>query len=119
MFNTTHRGNAAIAAPFMAVVDPATIHRNAYNAAFYELGLRWHWDGDTYGAVLCQDGERDCLRNYLRQHQPHLLTAYDADFLIDAIQAAKERCYASMTAEGCRAGAHIDWAELQQGEVGS
>ena len=22
--------------------------RNAYNAAFYELGLRWHWDRQTY-----------------------------------------------------------------------
>ena len=20
------------------------LERNAYNAAFYELGLRWHWD---------------------------------------------------------------------------
>ncbi|MDB5764166.1 MAG: hypothetical protein JWQ21_3161, partial [Herminiimonas sp.] len=24
------------------------IDLNAYNAAFYELGLRWHWDADTY-----------------------------------------------------------------------
>jgi hypothetical protein len=31
--------------------DPAEIDRNAYNAAFYELGLRWHWDIDTYNEL--------------------------------------------------------------------
>ena len=23
------------------------MERNAYNAAFHELGFRWHWDSDT------------------------------------------------------------------------
>ena len=27
------------------------IERNAYNAAFYELGLRWHWDCETFDAL--------------------------------------------------------------------
>jgi hypothetical protein len=47
--------------------------RNAYNAAFYELGLRWHWDRETYCQLLrqSQDGpERVC--HYLSTHQPHL-----------------------------------------------
>jgi hypothetical protein len=101
-----------------AVVNPADIHRNAYNAAFYELGLRWHWDDAIYQAELCKEGERDCLMNYLKTQQAHLLKAYDADFLIDAIQAAKARCYETMTAEGCQAGAYTNWAELHQHQVG-
>ncbi|MDZ5456153.1 HAD family hydrolase [Azohydromonas lata] len=63
------------------------IERNAYNAAFYELGLRWYWDTETYAALLrhsAQPAER--IQHYLRTQQPHLLTAYDADFLARAIQ---------------------------------
>lgn len=96
----------------------ADAHRNAYNAAFHELGLSFHWDGATYRDVLCQDGERACLRSYLETHQPHLLKAYDAEFLVDAIQAAKARCYDVMTADGCRPGAFINWAEIQQHHAG-
>lgn len=122
MFNSKHASgaanNVAIATNAANAANLADIHRNAYNAAFYELGLRWHWDGDAYRTVLCQDGERDCLRTYLQQHQAHLLKAYDADFLIDAIQAAKARCYDAMAVDGGRAGAYINWAELQQGQVG-
>jgi hypothetical protein len=32
-------------------VDHQELERNAYNAAFYELGLRWHWDSQTYEAL--------------------------------------------------------------------
>ena len=112
MFDTKIITQAAAAA------NSADIHRNAYNAAFYELGLRWHWDGKIYPSVLCQAEERARLRAYLETHQPHLLKAYDAEFLVDAVQAAKERCLENMTAEGCKAGAHINWAEMHQGEVG-
>jgi hypothetical protein len=96
----------------------ADVHRNAYNAAFHELGLRFHWDSERYQSVLCRDGERACLRRYLQQYQPHLLTAYEAEFLVDAIQAAKERCFGVMTAAGCRPGAFINWAEIQQQHAG-
>ena len=65
--------------------DAVDIHRNAYNAAFYELGLRWHWDGKIYPSVLDHDAERARLRAYVETYQPHLLKAYDADFLIDAV----------------------------------
>jgi hypothetical protein len=102
---TTHSSNQADA------------HRNAYNAAFHELGLSFHWDTERYQNVLCQDGERECLRRYLEQHQSHLLKAYDADFLVNAIQAAKVRCFDVMSAAG-RPGAFINWAEIQQHHAG-
>lgn len=102
-----------------AAIADANLHRNAYNAAFYQLGLRWHWNDENYREVLCADGERSCLRSYLEQQQSHLLKAYDVDFLIDAILDAKQRCYQNMTGAGCRGAAFTDWAELQQGQVGS
>ncbi len=109
MFNITKRKFAGSA---------ADAHRNAYNAAFYELGLSCHWDGAAYPEVLCEDGERSCLQQYLEGHHAHLLKAYDAAFLIDAIQAAKARCYDAITAEGATAGGFINWAEIQQSQVG-
>jgi hypothetical protein len=75
--------------------DPtAEVHREAYNAAFEELGLNWHWDSVTF-ACLPGPG-RDALRAYLQTEHPHLLRAYDADFLADAIERTKARYYATM-----------------------
>jgi hypothetical protein len=97
--------------------NQADAHRNAYNAAFHELGLSFHWDSERYQSVLCQDGERECVRRYLEQFQSHLLRAYDADFLVNAIQAAKVRCLDKMSAAG-RPDAFINWAEIQQHHAG-
>ena len=69
-------------------------HRQAYNAAFEELGLNWHWDPITYACLPAQG--RDGLRAYLKKEHAHLLRAYDEDFLMDAIETAKTRCYQVM-----------------------
>jgi hypothetical protein len=98
--------------------DAAEIHRHAYNAAFYELGLRWHWDTSTYQHAFSEAHERRGLRTYLETHQPHLLTAYDPEFLVDAIGAAKARCYETLTAGGAKAPPAVDWAQIQQAQVG-
>lgn len=76
----------------------AEVHRNAYNAAFSELGLPWHWDTKTHRHLQARARERDGVRVYLETQQPHLLKAYDADFLIDAIEATKARCFQAMRA---------------------
>ena len=69
-------------------------HRQAYNAAFEELGLNWHWDPVTY-ACLPAAG-REGLRAYLEKEQSHLLRAYEVDFLVNAIETAKARCHQVM-----------------------
>lgn len=79
-------------------------HRQAYNAAFEELGLNWHWDPVTF-ACLPAPG-RDGLRAYLRKEQAHLLRAYEADFLVDAIETAKARCHRVMLASRGQAAAY-------------
>jgi hypothetical protein len=94
------------------------IHLNAYNAAFYELGLRWYWDADTYEDLKRHATEQDRLCIYLQTRQPHLLKAYDAAFLIEAIQAAKTRCYDTMKAGGGKMVPRVDWAAIQTIEIG-
>jgi len=69
--------------------DTSTVQ--AYNLAFEELGLDWHWD-DTRPAGP------QAVREYLEREHAHLLRAYDADFLVSAIEQAKARCIALQTA---------------------
>lgn len=62
--------------------------RNAYNGAFEELDLPWHWDAATYERLL---GHGCGVRRYLETERPHLLRAYDPEFLVAAVEAAKAR----------------------------
>ena len=66
-------------------------HRHAYNTAFDALGLNWHWDEPTYDRL--QAHGHDGIRVYLETEHSHLLRAYDADFLVQAIETAKARSY--------------------------
>lgn len=86
----------------------AEAHRHAYNAAFEELGLSWHWDAATYARL--QAHGRDGVRAYLETEQSHLLRAYEADFLVDAIETAKARYYASVAHSRTRAAPYVSWA---------
>jgi hypothetical protein len=71
------------------ITDPfAEADRQAYNAAFEELGLNWQWDQETFSAL---PRGRDGVRAYLQLEQQHLLRAYDVDFLVDAIEGARAR----------------------------
>jgi len=77
--------------------DPGEFDRNAFNAAFSELGLCWHWDEKTYAELQAIAAEGERLRQYLETQQRHLLKAYDADFLIDAIRETKMRVCGDLT----------------------
>lgn len=73
----------------------AALHRQAYNAAFNELGLRWHWDERLYEKLARIDDVGERLRRYLALCRPHMLPAYDSNFLAAAIEETKARCLAS------------------------
>ena len=98
--------------------DATEIERSAFNSAFYELGLRWHWDHDTYDALARNPCERARVRGYLEGEQAHLLRAYDADFLTDAILAAKQRCQRLLARCSARSLPRFNWADARWGEVG-
>lgn len=74
-------------------VTDIEIDRAAFNAAFYELGLRWHWDSRAYAKLARQACERSRLQGYLQAEQAPLLRAYDAELLTEAILQAKQRCH--------------------------
>lgn len=112
-------------APMMSTVrpDPSAqlamdFERNAYNAAFYELGLRWHWDCDTWLALQAVPPGRQRVRVYLETDQPHLLRAYDVDFLVDAIETKAQACRETRGASAGHRPCHFNWAEANAGQLG-
>ncbi len=94
------------------------IERGAFNAAFYELGLRWHWDSETYRTLSASPCERERVRRYIEGEQAHLLRAYDAEFLTDAVIRTKQRCRQALANGSGRAMPQFNWADARWGEVG-
>lgn len=100
------------------VCTPIEIERGAFNAAFYELGLRWYWDPETYDALATVTGDGARLRRYIETRQSHLLSAYDPEFLTNAILAAKVRCQKMDASSAPRTMPHIDWTQPRSAEIG-
>jgi hypothetical protein len=64
-------------------------HVCAYNMAFAELGLRFRWDARTLASLASIEGEAARIIAYVEANHPHLLSAYNADFLSQAILSKK------------------------------
>jgi beta-phosphoglucomutase-like phosphatase (HAD superfamily) len=47
------------------LAETEEIHRSAFNQAFREAGLPWHWDEPLYGALLAVTGGKERLRHYM------------------------------------------------------
>ena len=93
------------------------LERNAYNAAFYELGFRWHWDSATYDELARRSAdEADRIRHYLSAQQPHLLKAYDADFLVELIRQKQVQHRSRNAGAPAR---NFDWSQALSGELGA
>ena len=94
------------------------LQRNAYNAAFYELGLGWHWDERTFEGLQPLQCEVERVKSYMEQHHSHLLHAYDPAFLAGAIESTKLRCIELMLVSGSTMAGHADWAALHSRQIG-
>ena len=45
-------------------------HRRAYNKAFAEKKLDWHWDEELYGHLLRVTGGKERIRYFLKRYYP-------------------------------------------------
>lgn len=75
-------------------------HRLAFNAAFAEAGLSWHWDAALYGELLAVTGGKERIRHFCEKHEPEFLQRADADERIKALHAAKTRHYLELVGKG-------------------
>ncbi len=68
-------------------------HRPAFNDAFAELGLDWHWDETLYGELLAITGGKERLRHYAARYTPGLAASAGFDDLIQRLHATKTAHY--------------------------
>lgn len=75
-------------------------HRPAFNKAFAEFGLDWHWDVALYGELLAVTGGKERIRYYAEHFRPGYTTPADFDDLVTALHKAKTHHYTMMLADG-------------------
>ncbi|HEX6736171.1 MAG TPA: HAD-IA family hydrolase [Azonexus sp.] len=75
-------------------------HRPAFNRAFAEAGLDWHWDEALYGRLLAVTGGKERIAHYAAGHAPAFAAHPDAAARVQALHAAKTRHYVAAVAAG-------------------
>lgn len=71
-------------------------HRIAFNRAFAEAGLDWHWDDQLYGKLLAIMGGKERIQYYLENF--HLQCGFAGDYgeMIAKLHADKTRHYVEL-----------------------
>jgi HAD superfamily hydrolase (TIGR01509 family) len=55
-----------------ALADTETTHHKAFNQAFSEFGLDWHWDEELYAKQIHISGSMERLLHYWRSQHPDM-----------------------------------------------
>ena len=71
-------------------------HRVAFNAAFAEYGLDWHWDVDLYGQLLAVTGGKERMHYYVDRFRGDYAKPDDFTDLVAELHRAKTRHYTRM-----------------------
>jgi HAD superfamily hydrolase (TIGR01509 family) len=78
-------------------------HRVAFNRAFADAGLDWHWDEELYGELLAVTGGKARMRRYVDTYLPEFVppggSASELDEYIAGLHRAKTRHYTRLVQE--------------------
>ncbi|MDT3707733.1 MAG: HAD family hydrolase [Thiobacillus sp.] len=75
-------------------------HRPAFNQAFADAGLDWHWDIALYGRLLAVTGGKERMKYYVDQFRPDYHKPDNFDDLVADLHKAKTRHYSALAARG-------------------
>jgi HAD superfamily hydrolase (TIGR01509 family) len=75
-------------------------HRIAFNKAFAEAGLDWHWSLELYGRLLAVTGGKERILHYIENYHPRFTAPGDLTEFIATLHRAKNGYYAEMVAAG-------------------
>ncbi len=75
-------------------------HRPAFNRAFADAGLDWHWSPELYGELLAVTGGKERIRFFLERYNPSFVYDGDLTELIARLHKAKTVHYTQMLADG-------------------
>lgn len=85
------------------LADTEDAHRIAFNAAFRDAGLAWHWSRAAYAGLLAVAGGKERIRAYWRHYRNKRdpsADAVEADAIVDALHARKTLHYARLVEAG-------------------
>jgi HAD superfamily hydrolase (TIGR01509 family) len=77
------------------LADTESAHRAAFNQAFAELGMDWHWDEARYTELLGISGGKERIQHFWKQMHPDIkaLNGQAMQDTIDRIHALKTAAY--------------------------
>lgn len=75
-------------------------HRPAFNQAFADAGLDWHWDVALYGKLLAVTGGKERMKYYIDRYRPDYIKPGNFDELVADLHKAKTRHYIALAARG-------------------
>ncbi len=75
-------------------------HRVAFNRAFVEFGLDWHWTPELYGELLAVTGGKERVGLYVRTYAPELLERIDFDAWVARVHQRKSEIYSDLVLAG-------------------
>lgn len=75
-------------------------HRVAFNLAFEEYGLDWHWSVETYGELLAVTGGKERMKFYVEKFLDKEKIPEGIEAKIPELHAAKTRHYTELLSTG-------------------
>lgn len=82
------------------LADTENAHRRAFNAAFRDVGLDWHWDESLYASLLDVTGGKERLQYYWGLVDPDEAGGRQVRKTIEAVHAIKTRHYDALVGAG-------------------
>jgi HAD superfamily hydrolase (TIGR01509 family) len=75
-------------------------HRPAFNQAFADAGLDWHWDVALYGKLLAVTGGKERMKHYIDHYRPDYNKPANFDQMVAELHQSKTRIYSALAARG-------------------
>ncbi len=75
-------------------------HRIAFNTAFAEFGLTWHWNVELYGELLKITGGKERIRYYLEKYVPDEIKTSNLENWITDLHMIKTRHFVALLKSG-------------------
>jgi HAD superfamily hydrolase (TIGR01509 family) len=82
------------------LADTEAAHRDAFNAAFIDVGLDWYWSESVYAGLLNVAGGKERLLYYWGVVDPDEAGGCKVKEMIGAVHAVKTRHYDAMVRSG-------------------
>ncbi len=76
------------------------IHRHAFNEAFEESALSWHWSQSQYRKLLDVSGGKERIRHFIEEYDSPFLEVDDLDGFIRDIHLTKTAKYTRLVRDG-------------------